>query len=85
MKYIDQSQDVNINGYPREIQEYLEHMEELDGAETEEHFDLSDGLESFLEPFVKNNVITHEDLMKIVIRYSYTLDQIESVKGIRLF
>ena len=85
MKYIDQTEVVNIREYPEKIQEYLNKMESLDGVETAEYFDLSDGLESFLEPFLENRDIAKLDVMKMVVRYSYTLDQIERVKGIRLF
>lgn len=85
MKYIDESQEINISKYPSEIQDYLNRMEEYNGIETFDYFDLSDGLEKFLELFLEKEIINQEDVMKLAIRYSYTLEQIERVKGVRLF
>ena len=85
MKYIDESQEISILKYPLEIQDYLNRMEKLDGVETFDYFDLSDGLEKFLEPFLEEGIINQDDVMKLAIRYSYTLEQIEMVKGVRLF
>ena len=85
MKYIDESQEISISKYPSEIQVYLNKMEKLNGVETFDYFDLSDGLEIFLKPFLEEGTINQEDVVKLAIRYSYTLDQIERVKGVRLF
>lgn len=83
--YIDETQKVDIYKYPEEVQGYLKRLEELDGVESEEYFDKSDALEKILRPYAEAGKITERQLKEAVIRYSYTLDQIEHIKGIRLF